>query len=246
MSESDDDIFPLRLEAVTLALGRRALLHEITADLARMPVTALLGPNGAGKTLLMRLCRGLLTPTRGSVRWGDRRPRELGVRIGYVPQDPVMLRRSVRANVAYALALAGLAPRGRRAEADAVLDTVRLDRLAGAGARHLSGGERQRLAIARAWAQRPRALLLDEPTAHLDPGATAAVEQAITRVRDSGTRIVLCTHDLGQARRLADEVAFINAGRLVEQTPASRFFAQPQSEVAARYMRGELPSAVPA
>lgn len=246
MNHCDDDIFPARLEALTLAAGQRVLLHGITADLARGPVTALLGPNGAGKTLLMRLCRGLITPSSGTIRWGEHRPQALGTGIGYVPQDPVMLRRSVRANVAYAVALAGLAPRHRRDEIDAILDTVRLDRLAAAGARRLSGGERQRLAIARAWAQRPRALLLDEPTAHLDPAATAAVEQAIRRVRDSGTRIVLCTHDLGQARRLADEVAFINEGQLVEQAPAARFFEQPASAAAAGYLQGELLTAVPA
>ena len=246
MNRPHDDIFPVRLDDVRLAVGERMLLRGITAELARAPVTALLGPNGAGKTLLMRLCRGLLAPTGGSVRWGRHRPRELGVRIGYVPQDPVMLRRSVRANVAYAVALAGLAPRQRRADIDAVLETVQLDRLAAAGARRLSGGERQRLAIARAWAQRPEALLLDEPTAHLDPAATAAVERAILRVRDTGTRIVLCTHDLGQARRLADEVAFIHDGRLIEQAPAERFFEQPASEAAARYLGGDLLTAVPA
>ncbi len=240
MKARDDSLFPARLDDIGFTAGGRQLLTGITTRIGRVPVTVLLGPNGAGKTLLLRICRGLLTPTRGSVRWGAAGTGQLGVRVGYVPQHPVMLRRSVEANVGYALAIAGV-PRHRRAEAvQSALAAVRLEGFARAGARRLSGGERQRLAIARAWSQRPVALLLDEPAAHLDPAATISIEESIEAVRDAGTRIILCTHDLNQARRLADEVVFMHNGRILEQASGSVFFDQPQSEEAARFVAGEL------
>ena len=237
---NDSAPLPLELEDVGFRAGGRVLLDGISARLGAAPVTVLLGPNGAGKTLLLRICRGLLAPSRGTVRWGRQRPARTGTRIGYVPQRPTMLRRSVRANVHYALALAGVPRSQRSARTQTALAAVRLDGLAAASARHLSGGECQRLAIARAWAQRPAALLLDEPAAHLDPAASAAVEQTIRSVRDAGTRVILCTHDLNQARRLADEVVFLHAGAIHEHAPGETFFAGPRSEAAARFVAGEL------
>lgn len=240
MKACDDTLFPAHLDNVGFAAGGRQLLAGITARIGRVPVTVLLGPNGAGKTLLLRICRGLLTPTRGSVRWGMAGAERLGVRVGYVPQHPVMLRRSVEANITYALALAGVPWRHRAEAARSALAAVRLEGFARTGARRLSGGERQRLAIARAWSQRPAALLLDEPAAHLDPAATTSIEESIEAVRDAGTRIILCTHDLNQARRLADEVVFMHNGRILEQASGSVFFDQPQSDEAARFVAGEL------
>ncbi len=246
MSDSTDSLFPVRLDRIRLEAGGRALLDDVSAVFAHAPVTAVLGPNGAGKTLLMRVCRGLVEPAGGTVRWGVHRPRALGVRIGYVPQNPVMLRRSVRANVAYALQLAGIAPGQRRTRIGEVLGDVRLEALARTGAHNLSGGERQRLAIARAWAQGPEALLLDEPTAHLDPASAAAIERTVARVRATGTRIVLCTHDLAQARRLADEVVFMHCGRIREHARTADFFERPASAEAERFIAGELLTAVTA
>lgn len=240
MKACDDTLFPAQLDDVGFAAGGRQLLAGITTRIGRVPITVLLGPNGAGKTLLLRICRGLLAPTRGSVRWGIAGTGQLGVRVGYVPQHPVMLRRSVEANITYALALAGV-PRLHRAEAArSALAAVRLEGFARTGARRLSGGERQRLAIARAWSQRPAALLLDEPAAHLDPAATTSIEESIEAVRDAGTRIILCTHDLNQARRLADEVVFMHNGRILEQASGSVFFERPQSDEATRFVAGEL------
>ncbi len=240
MKARDDTLFPARLDDIGFVAEGRQLLSGITTRIGRVPITVLLGPNGAGKTLLMRICRGLLIPTRGSVSWGNADIGRLGVRVGYVPQHPVMLRRSVEANVTYALALAGV-PRQRRSEAArSALAAVRLEGFARTGARRLSGGERQRLAIARAWSQRPAALLMDEPASHLDPAATTSIEESIEAVRDAGTRIILCTHDLNQARRLADEVVFMHHGRILEQASGSVFFDRPQSEEARRFVAGEL------
>jgi tungstate transport system ATP-binding protein len=235
-----DHLFPARLERIGFEAGGRRLLADVTTRIGQAPLTVLLGPNGAGKTLLLRICRGLLRPSRGNVLWGQTGVAHLGVNVGYVPQHPVMLRRSVEANLDYALTLAGVPSRQRPERIRTALATVRLEGFERCNARRLSGGERQRLAIARAWVQRPAALLLDEPAAHLDPAAAASIERVIATVRDAGTRVILCTHDLHQARRLADEVVFMCNGQLVEQAPGEAFFERPQSETAARFIAGEL------
>ena len=201
--------------------------------------TLILGPNGAGKSVLMRLCHGLLAPTSGSIVWrgfgNERRSQAM------VFQRPVMLRRSALANVVYGLRLAGISPRERELRAGDVLEAVGLASVAGRPARTLSGGEQQKLAMARAWALGPEVLFLDEPTANLDPGATREVETIIGQIRASGTKIVMTTHNLGQAKRLGDEILFLSEGRLVERTPVDQFFNKPASAEADGFIRGELP-----
>jgi tungstate transport system ATP-binding protein len=152
-----------------------------------------------------------------------------------------MLRRSVLANVEYGLKLAGVAHAERGAQARAALQSVGLAELADRAARVLSGGEQQRLALARAWALRPEVLFLDEPTANLDPGASAEVERIIQAIHAAGTKIVMTTHNLGQARRLGDEILFLHQGRLVEHAPVDRFFNRPASAEAGAFIKGELP-----
>jgi tungstate transport system ATP-binding protein len=156
-------------------------------------------------------------------------------------QRPVMLRRSVRANVAYALKIAGVPRSQRPVQVYEALDGVGLSHLARRTARVLSGGEQQRLALARAGALHPEVLFLDEPTASLDPSATREVESAIRAFDAAGTKIVMATHNLGQARRLGDEIVFLDRGRLVERAPVEQFFSKPQSPQAAAFIRGELP-----
>jgi tungstate transport system ATP-binding protein len=156
-------------------------------------------------------------------------------------QRPVMLRRSALANVIYALALAGVPDAEREAQALAALDEVGLRHLAQRPARVLSGGEQQRLALARAWALHPEVLFLDEPTASLDPGATREIETVIKAFDAAGTKIVMATHNLGQARRLGDEVIYLQAGRVMERAPIDEFFARPATAEAAAFMKGELP-----
>lgn len=233
----------LHFADVRLRLGDRELLHGLGTDWSTEGISVLLGPNAAGKTLVLRLAKGLLAPTSGRVEWDGRPPRELDTGIGYVPQHPVMLRRSVRANLEYALARTRDVSNVNGARADWVargLECAGLADRAGDSARRLSGGQQQRLAIARAWVQRPSALLLDEPCSHLDPAAAAAVERTVRAIADEGTKVILTTHDLHQARRLADEVHFLQAGHLVERTPAERFFDAPESEPARRFLAGEL------
>jgi tungstate transport system ATP-binding protein len=156
-------------------------------------------------------------------------------------QRPVMLRRSALGNVTYGLALAGVPRVERDRRARAVLESVGLSAVANRPGRVLSGGEQQKLARARAWALTPEVLFLDEPTANLDPGATREVERIVDQIHASGTKIVMTTHNLGQARRLADEILFMSAGRLADHAPVERFFAQPSTAEAAAFIKGELP-----
>ncbi|HYQ90611.1 MAG TPA: ATP-binding cassette domain-containing protein [Candidatus Competibacteraceae bacterium] len=199
-----------------------------------------LGPNGAGKSLLLRLCDGLLTPTSGTLDWNGRSPAQARPYRAMVFQRPVLLRRSAAANIAYALGARGVARHERKERVTEALARTGLTHLADRPARVLSGGEQQRLAIARAWALQPQVLFLDEPTANLDPAATRAIEQLIRQIRGSGTTIMMTTHNLGQARRLAHEVLFLHHGRLLEQTAATEFFAQPRCPEAAAFLRGDL------
>jgi tungstate transport system ATP-binding protein len=234
-------LLPLLLEDVSFVAGGRTIIAGVSCELAAGPRTVILGPNGAGKSVLMRLCHGLLAPTSGRIVWqggGDeRRPRAQAM----VFQRPVMLRRSALHNVTYGLSLAGVARAVRERRAREVLARVGLDAAAGRPARVLSGGEQQKLALARAWALEPEVLFLDEPTANLDPGATREVERIVEQIHSSGTKIVMTTHDLGQARRLADEILFMSGGRLTERASVEPFFAQPATAAAAAFIKGELP-----
>jgi tungstate transport system ATP-binding protein len=231
---------PLLLKDVSLDAGDTPILRHLNLTITRGAPTLIVGPNGSGKTSLLRLCMGLARPSAGSITWGGRA--DSGpVRRAIVFQRPVMLRRSVAANVGYALAQAGV-PRKARAERVAnLLDRVGLADLAERPARRLSGGEQQRLALARALARKPEILLLDEPTASLDPAAAADVERVIGEIAAAGTAIVLTTHHLGFARRAASEIVFLHRGRVTERTPAAEFFSSPRSLEAAAYLKGELP-----
>ena len=156
-------------------------------------------------------------------------------------QQPMLLRMSVFTNVEFALRPQTMSAAERHLRASEVLERVGLAHRARDCARLLSGGERQRLALARAWAMRPRLLLLDEPTASLDPSATEAVERIIREIRTEGAKVLMTTHNLGQATRLADDIIFLADGRVQEHESAPRFFARPQSPAARAYMQGELP-----
>ncbi len=235
-----ESILPLRLEGACYDVAGARLIDGLSLTLSAGPRTIILGPNGAGKSTALRLCHGLLPPTAGTVRWLGPAAAQARMRQAMVFQTPVLLRRSAAANVAYALALRGIGRRRRRGLVARALARAGLEGAADRPARTLSAGEQQRLALARAWALEPEVLFLDEPTANLDPAAARAVEEAIDAIHGSGTKIVMTTHDLGQARRLADEVLFLHRGRLVEHGAADAFFAGPQSPEAAAFLRGEL------
>lgn len=235
-----ESILPLRLSRVSYEAGGNRLVDELSFELHHGPRTVILGPNGAGKSLTLRLCHGLVTPTAGRVAWLGPAADDAARRQAMVFQRSVLLRRSAAANVTYALALRRVPRARRRALAREALQQVGLARLTGRPARVLSAGEQQRLALARAWALKPEVMFLDEPTANLDPAASRAIEEAIDAIHRSGTKIVMTTHDLGQARRLAEEILFLHRGRLVEQAVADHFFARPSSREGAAFLKGEL------
>ncbi len=230
-------ILPLTLEALSFEAGGKKLLCNLSHRFEAGPKTIILGPNGAGKSLLLRLCHGLLAPTSGTVSWHGSEPAH---QQAMVFQRPVMLRRSALANVEYALSLRGLERHARRARAEEVLQRTGLAHLAHAPARQLSFGEQQKLALARAWALEPQVLFLDEPTASLDPSASHAIEELIAAIHQGGTRIIMTTHDLAQAQRLADEVLFIHRGALLESGDAKTFFKRPSNPLAQAFLEGQL------
>jgi tungstate transport system ATP-binding protein len=230
---------PLVLDGVSLQAGATTILDRLSLTIAPGAPTLIVGPNGAGKTTLLRLCMGLAKPSTGRISWGGR-PDSTLRRRAILFQRPVMLRRTAAANVAYALAQAGTPRRQRAARVAALLDRVGLAELAQRPARRLSGGEQQRLALARALARDPEVLLLDEPTANLDPAATRSVEAIILMAAQSGIKIVMASHDLGQVRRLAGEVIFLVRGALCEQGRAAEFLDHPTTPEAAAFVRGDL------
>ncbi len=213
------------------------ILADVDLTITSGSFTMVIGPNGAGKSTLLRLLHGLVAPSRGSIRWGAHAKRPPGQAMVF--QRAILLRRSAAANVRYALRLAGVRCAAADARIDDALAEVGLRALAARPARVLSGGEQQRLALARAWALRPEVLFLDEPTASLDPKATRAVEDIVRSIHGRGTTVVMTTHNLAQARRLGQDVIFMQDGRQIEHSRAAGFFVSPRTPEAAAFLEGE-------
>ena len=229
-------MLPLRVRDVSLRFGETIVLDGLTFDLGASGCTMLMGPNGSGKSLLLKLLHGLLQPNSGQIDWGGHAPSKVTARQALVFQKPVLLRRSVAANIDFVLKARGKGAARR----DALLDHAGLAHKADQPARLLSGGEAQRLALARALATDPEVLFLDEPTASLDPASVMAIERIVGHARLRGVRVVFVTHDVGQARRLADDVVFLHRGRVAEHGPAADFFPRPQSQAARDYLAGRI------
>ena len=236
MRDTPSDL-PIRLEAVTVRAGAVSILHDMTLEIAGGAPTVLLGPNGSGKSTLIKLGMRLISPSAGRITFGGRSTAN-ATRSAIVFQKPVMLRRTAAANIAFALSAAGRTPDA--ATIAQLLAQVGLAALADRPARRLSGGEQQRLALARALARAPEVLFLDEPTASLDPAATKGVEDIVTRTASKGLKIIMATHDLGQARRLAGDVVFLAGGRVVERAASPQFFTSPSTNAARRFLAGDL------
>lgn len=233
-----DALLPLEIDSLCYEVERERLIDDFSLSIGSSGISVVMGANGAGKSLLLRLIHGLLTPTSGAVRWGgavlDMATRK---RQALVFQKPVLLRRSVAANMDFVLKPCGGDYRERR---DAILREAGLYRQRQQPARQLSGGEQQKLALARALATDPAVLLLDEPCASIDSASTLQIENLLEHTRERGVKIILVTHDIGQARRLADDVAFMHGGRLLEYRPAAAFFETPQSAEAEAYLDGRI------
>lgn len=230
---------PIEFSDVEITAREAKILDRVTLTIPPGPPTVLIGPNGSGKTTLLRSAMGLVRPSSGRITWGgqvDLPP----TRRGIVFQRPVMLRRNCAGNLRYALSAARV-PRSMRSRRIAeLLRLVGLDGFDARPARRLSGGEQQRLALARALAREPDVLFLDEPTASLDPAATKTIEDIVLTVTQRGVKVVMATHDLGEARRLAAHVVLLHRGAIIESAPAERFFAAPSTEDGRRFLAGEL------
>lgn len=235
-----------RLEQVTKSYGTRRVLEVEHLSIHPGEILALVGPSGAGKSTLLRLLNFLEPPSQGTLHFHDaifsaerEMPLNLRRRVTMVFQRPMLLSRSIASNVRYGLEL-----RGDRDSTDrvmAALEEVGLAHLAHQKAHTLSGGEAQRAALARAIVMRPEVLLLDEPTANLDPYNVSLIEKIVLNLnKQQGTTLVLVTHNVFQARRLARRAAFLLDGKVIEVSDAERFFNQPRDPRTSAFVRGEM------
>jgi tungstate transport system ATP-binding protein len=230
---------PIMFEGATIVAGEVAILNGISLTLDRGAPTILIGPNGSGKTTLLRAAMALIPLSRGRITWGGQE-QAASARMAILFQRPVMLRRSAVGNIRYALAAAGVSRAARATRAAELVAMVGLEGRERRPARRLSGGEQQRLALARALARDPAVLFLDEPSASVDPAATKAIEDIVRDVAARGVKVVMATHDLGQAKRLAGEIVLLHRGRLIECAPAIEFFAAPHTPEARKFIADEL------
>lgn len=234
-------MLPIEANGVVFEAAGRRLIDGLDLRLEDRALTVVLGPNGAGKSLLLRLLHGLIEPSAGTIRFAGRTSdREIRKRQAMVFQRPVLLRRSALANIRYVLRIRGMSRSRAGEKALEELHRAGLGHLAERPARVLSGGEQQRLTLARALSLDPEILFLDEPTANLDPESTLAIEARLRLARDNGTKIVLVTHDLGQARRLAEHLVFVHRGRIAEAGSAKMFFSRPATDCAQAYLEGRI------
>ncbi len=238
MPSSAVSLLPLEIDSLRYEVGERRLIDHLDLTIEGTGVSVIMGANGAGKSLLLRLIHGLLEPSAGVIRWnGLPVSTKTRRRQALVFQKPVLMRRSVAANVDFVLKPGGGNYRHRR---DQVLRQAGLYRQRQQPARLLSGGEQQKLALARALATDPEVLLLDEPCASIDAATTLQIENVLRDTRARGVKIILVTHDTGQARRLGDDLVFMHSGRILEHRDTSEFFESPQSAEATAFVEGRI------
>lgn len=235
-----DSILPVVLDQAIVRKRGRQIVGPLNLIFGRDGgCSILVGPNGAGKTTLLRLLHGLERASEGQVTWSARKD-TVYARQSFVFQAPVVLRRSCLENIAYPLFVRGVQREKARAEAAKWIEDIGLAEVAHNDAHVLSGGEKQKLAMARALITKPDVLFLDEPTANLDGASTQEIERLIASAVQLGTRIVMATHDFGQARRLAKDILFMYRGRIHEHAAADIFFGGPATDEATKFMKGDL------
>ena len=231
-------LVPIDVDGLCVTAQDRLLLAEINCHISAEGITVIMGPNGAGKSLFLRCLHGLVQPQLGLIKFaGYPLDQTIIKRQSFIFQAPTVLRRTVYENLAF---VARLRPEISTDKTDKLLAEMRLDYLTHQPARLLSGGEKQRLAMARALLTAPNLLLMDEATANLDPASVHIIETSLKTAAQQGMKIIVVTHDIGQARRLAHDVLFFSHGRLTEHTDANNFFHAPQSEPAQAYLQGDL------
>ena len=232
-------LLPLTVRGAAVGRLGKLLVGPLDLDLAGTGITIIMGPNGAGKTTLLRMLHGLARLTKGEITWNVPL-HEAETRQAFVFQTPVVLRRSVRDNIAFPLLLRHVPRKQAYATAEKWAARVGLAEMIQRPASVLSGGEKQKLALARALIREPAILFLDEPTANLDGRSMREIETILTQIISEGTRIVMATHNIGQAQRLASDVIFLYRGRVHEQSRADRFFTGPTTPEAAAFIKGDI------
>lgn len=232
-------LLPMIATGATVHRRGKRLIGPVDLCLEGQGATIVIGPNGAGKTSLLKMLHGIVRLSAGEVRWNCTKE-EAQKRQSFVFQHPVMMRRSVVENVAYPLRLVGVPRKEARARAMDWVQRIGLGAAAERSANVLSGGERQKLALARALIREPEVLFLDEPCASLDGRATREIEMMLQQAVQDGTRLVMSTHNLGQAQRLASEIILVARGEIQEQQLASDFFAGPKTDEGRAFLRGDI------
>ncbi|WP_425046729.1 ATP-binding cassette domain-containing protein [Primorskyibacter sp. S87] len=232
-------LMPLKVRGAVSRRQGKVLVGPVDLDFEATGVTIVIGPNGAGKTSLLRLLHGIQRLSAGTIEWscGIEEARQ---KQGFVFQSPVMMRRTVRDNIAYPLLVAGETRKRARLVAEEWAGRVGIGEMLNQQAAVLSGGERQKLALARAFTRNPEVLFLDEPCASLDGRSTREIEALLHEATARGTRLIMSTHDMGQAKRLASEVVFLVDGKVHEAAPATQFFDSPKSSKAAAFLNGDI------
>jgi len=232
-------IFPLKMHNATAHFRKKRLVGPVDITIEAEGFTIVMGPNGAGKTTLLRLMHGLQRCSGGVIEWAvpQAAARE---KQAYVFQSPIMMRRKVIDSIAYPLRLRGLGASAARAKALECAGRFGLESLLDSWAPMLSGGEKQKLSLARALVIRPDILFLDEPCANLDGRAIREIEEILLDAQAAGTRIIMSTHDMGQARRLAHDIVFMYDGKIHERTSADTFFTTPATKEAQAFINGEI------
>jgi tungstate transport system ATP-binding protein len=229
----------IKIRNLRYGTPQRQLLDIENITITTGGPTLILGPNGSGKSIFLRAMHGLIAPAEGAVQYGSVQ-NAANIRQAMVFQRPVVLRRSVAGNLRYALVAARQHPHDRAAHVERLLSMAGLASKAHQQARSLSGGEQQLLSVVRAIAINPEVLFLDEPTSSLDPGITQLIEELIADTAARGTKVIMVSHNIGQARRLAEDILFLHDGRIEDHAPADQFFAAPGSRVAREFLAREL------
>ncbi len=236
---SSSQSLPLQLEKVCYEVNGITLIRDIDLKICSTGTTIILGHNGAGKSLLLKLLHGVILPSSGTIKWNNHTPSPNQFWRTFLLQKPTFFQQSVLYNIEFVLRVAGIPAKQHKSRSLHALETCGLTNFVSRNTHSLSGGELQKLSLARAWVLEPSIVLLDEPTVALDPPSVQGFEDIIQQFKQSGTKVIMTTHDLAQAKRLADEIVFIDSGKVIEQSSADIFFLQPQSSQAQNFIRGQ-------
>ena len=238
--QSNHQFLPLITKDLTYEVNESKLIKGINLEVNSDGSTILLGHNGSGKSLLLKLLHGVIAPSSGQVTWNNITPTTNQYWRTFLLQTPTFFKQTVQYNIEFVLRIAGIPAKEHKTRCQQALEICGLANISRRNTHSLSGGELQKLSLARAWVVKPRVVLLDEPTVALDPPSVLGFENIIQQFKNSGTKVIITTHDLAQAKRLADEIIFIDAGKVIEKSQADKFFSGPQSNQAQNFISGEL------